>query len=81
MNQSISDRKRAEDELKEAKADIDKLEKQLATVRKQLQEETLLRVDLENRIQSLREDVQFKQQVHEKELEEENNTNRDWPMS
>jgi chromosome segregation ATPase len=81
LNQSISDRKRAEDELKEAKADIDKLEKQLATVRKQLQEETLLRVDLENRIQSLREDVQFKQQVHEKELEEENNTNRDWPMS
>ncbi len=70
LNQSISERKRAEDELKEAKADIDKLEKQLATVRKQLQEETLLRVDLENRIQSLREDVQFKQQVHEKELEE-----------
>jgi len=70
LNQSISERKRAEDDLKEAKADIDNLEKQLATARKQLQEETLLRVDLENRIQSLKEDVQFKQQVHEKELEE-----------
>jgi lamin B len=70
LNQSIADRKRAEDDLKEAKSDVDNMEKQLATVRKQLQEETLLRVDLENRIQSLKEDIQFKQQIHEKELEE-----------
>ena len=46
------------------------MEKQLATVRKQLQEETLLRVDLENRLQSLSEDLQFREQVHQKEMEE-----------
>ena len=70
LNQSIADRKRAEDDLKEAKQDIDNMEKQLATVRKQLQEETLLRVDLENRLQSLSEDLQFREQVHQKEMEE-----------
>ena len=70
LNQAIADRKRTEDDLKEAKADIDNLEKQLGAARRQLQEETLLRVDLENRLQSLTEDIQFKEQVHQKELEE-----------
>lgn len=70
LNQAIADRKRTEDDLKEAKGDVDNLEKQLATARRQLQEETLARVDLENRLQSLSEDVQFKEQVHQKELEE-----------
>ena len=41
------------------------LERQLATLRKQLEEETLLRVDLENRIQSLKEELAFKSQVYE----------------
>lgn len=70
LNQTNADKKRVEDDLKNANAEQDNLAKQLATVRKQLQEETLLRVDVENRLQSIKEDFQFKEQVHQKELEE-----------
>ena len=41
------------------------LEKQLAGLKKQLEDETLLRVDLENRVQSLKEELNFKAQVYE----------------
>lgn len=41
------------------------LTKSLAAARKQLEEETIMRVDLENRIQSLREELAFNNQVHE----------------
>lgn len=47
------------------KADLTKLENQLATAKKQLEEETLLRVDLENRVKTLKEDLHFKSQVYE----------------
>ena len=50
---------------KSLRAEIAALEKQLATAKKQLEEETLLRVDLENRVQSLKEDLHFKSQVYE----------------
>jgi len=36
------------------KADLSDLERQLASARKQLEEETLAKVDLENRVQSLK---------------------------
>lgn len=41
------------------------LRKQLESARKQLEEETLLRVDIENRMQSLREELQFNKQIYE----------------
>ncbi len=41
-------------------------EKQLQKIKKQLEEETLARVDLENKNQSLKEDLQFKSQLYEK---------------
>ena len=41
------------------------MEKQLATAKKQLEDETVARVDLENRLQSLKEELAFKDQVHE----------------
>ena len=44
---------------------ITALEKQLAELKKQLEDETLLRVDLENRVQSLKEELSFKIQLHE----------------
>ena len=47
------------------RGEVATLERQLAALRKQLEEETLLRVDLENRIQSLKEELAFKSQVHE----------------
>lgn len=47
-----------------------RLKKQLETLRKNLEEETLARVDLENTVQSLREELTFKDQVHQQELTE-----------
>jgi lamin B len=46
------------------------LEKCLAKVRKQLEEETLLRVDLENKNMTLKEELNFKLQVYEKETDQ-----------
>lgn len=42
----------------------------METLRKNLEEETLARVDLENTVQSLREELTFKDQVHNQELTE-----------
>ena len=47
------------------KLELMNLEKQLGTAKKQLEEETITRVDLENRVQSLKEELAFKNQVHE----------------
>ncbi|XP_023241225.1 putative leucine-rich repeat-containing protein DDB_G0290503 [Centruroides sculpturatus] len=66
LNQAVAERKRMEEGLKEAEADRDKLNKQLAAAKTQLEEETLMRVDLENRVQSLKEELNFKESVHEK---------------
>ena len=51
--------------LQRLRGEVASLERQLAALRKQLEEETLLRVDLENRIQSLKEELAFKSQVYE----------------
>ncbi|GFO46387.1 lamin [Plakobranchus ocellatus] len=59
-----------EKENQNLKNELAKLENQLATARKQLEDETLLRVDLENRVKTLKEDLHFKSQVYEQELEE-----------
>ncbi|XP_033749479.1 lamin Dm0-like [Pecten maximus] len=63
-------RKQLEKECNKLRSDLAALERQLATAKKQLEDETLLRVDLQNRIQSLKEDLSFKTQVYEQELNE-----------
>lgn len=45
------------------------LERQLAHAKKQLEDETLLRVDLQNRLQSTKEDLQFKTQMFEQVID------------
>lgn len=45
--------------LQQAKADVADLERQLASARKQLEEETLAKVELENRVQSLKVSEHF----------------------
>lgn len=42
-----------------------RLERQLADTKKQLEAETLTRVDVENRLQSMKEELAFKSQIHE----------------
>jgi len=46
------------------------LDKQVTALKRQLESETLLRVDLENKNKTLREELQFNQQVHETAIEE-----------
>lgn len=70
LNQAQAERKKAQDELKEVQGDNARLIRQLGETKGQLEGETLMRVDLENRIQSLTEDIQFKEQVFKQELTE-----------
>ncbi|CAD6999972.1 unnamed protein product [Ceratitis capitata] len=69
-NAANADRKKAVDELNEALKEIERLRKQLEEARKLLEDETLARVDLENNIQSLREELTFKDQIHVQEMNE-----------
>uniref|UniRef100_A0A0B7AB85 LTD domain-containing protein n=1 Tax=Arion vulgaris TaxID=1028688 RepID=A0A0B7AB85_9EUPU len=59
-----------EKENQHLKNELTRLENLLAASKKQLEDETLLRVDLENRVKTLKEDLHFKSQVYEQELEE-----------
>nr|AME17877.1 lamin [Eoperipatus sp. LH-2012] len=70
LNLALNDRKKFEDENRDLRNENEQLKKQLLLAKKQLEEETLLRVDLENRVQSLREELAFKSQIHEEELKE-----------
>ncbi|XP_076443906.1 lamin-B1.S-like [Babylonia areolata] len=70
LNDADAPRKRLEKENAALRAEIAALKKQVAELKKKLEEETLLRVDLENRLQSLKEELNFVKQVHQQELEE-----------
>lgn len=69
-NSACSEKKKLQEELREADKEAAKLRKSFDTMRKDLEHETLIRVDLENNIQSLREELTFKEQVHSQELTE-----------
>ncbi|KAJ8262753.1 hypothetical protein COCON_G00152100 [Conger conger] len=65
---ALSEQRGLEGGLSDLKAHILELETSLASLRKQLGEETLLRVDLENRCQSLAEELQFRKNMFEEEI-------------
>ena len=52
--------------LKSIRCNFAELERQFNKLKKQLEEETLLRVDLENKNQTLKEDLQFKSTLYDK---------------
>jgi lamin B len=56
--------------LEDLKDQIAQLEASLAAAKKQLADETLLKVDLENRCQSLTEDLEFRKNMYEEEINE-----------
>lgn len=62
-NQAQADAKKAIGDLKDLEKERDKLRKTVEQLRKQLEEESLARVDVENNNQSLREELSFKDQV------------------
>jgi len=57
-------------ELTQLRPHATELEKQLNKLKKQLEDETLLRVDLENKNTSLKEDLHFKSQIYDKETDQ-----------
>lgn len=69
-NTACSERKKLQEELRESNTELIKMKKSFETMRKDLEHETLIRVDLENNLQSLREELTFKEQVHSQELAE-----------
>lgn len=65
-----NDLNRKTEELRELKPQCIELENHLARLRKQLEDETLARVDLENKNSTLKEDLHFKTQIYDKEQEQ-----------
>lgn len=63
----LSDQAHQAEELNKLRPHVVDLDKQIAKMKKQLEEETLLRVDLENKNQTLKEDLAFKSQLYAKE--------------
>ncbi|XP_064122828.1 lamin Dm0-like isoform X3 [Macrobrachium nipponense] len=70
LNASEAEKKKLIAELRDLRDEVARLGRQLSEAKAQLESETLMRVDLENRCQSLREELQFKQQVYEQEITE-----------
>ncbi|XP_064618743.1 lamin Dm0-like isoform X2 [Lineus longissimus] len=63
-------RQNLENENKKLRAENTTLDKQLGVSKKELENETLMRVDLENRVQSLNETLKFNESLHQQQLNE-----------
>uniref|UniRef100_A0A2P2I5Z1 Lamin Dm0-like n=1 Tax=Hirondellea gigas TaxID=1518452 RepID=A0A2P2I5Z1_9CRUS len=70
LSQCDSERRKLHAELKDLRARVGDLTRQLAEAKKQLEGEVLMRVDLENRCQGLKEELSFKIQIHEQQMSE-----------
>ncbi|XP_073532777.1 lamin-B1 [Phyllobates terribilis] len=64
------EKKALEQEVESLQAEIGQFEAALAKLKSQLGEETLLKVDLENRCQSLNEELEFRKSIYEEEIKE-----------
>nr|XP_033784876.1 lamin-B1 isoform X2 [Geotrypetes seraphini] len=67
---ALSEAKTLEGDLEDLRDQFGQLEAALAAARKQLAEETLIKVDLENRYQSLAEELDFRKNIYEEEIKE-----------
>ncbi|XP_042833617.1 lamin-B2 isoform X2 [Panthera tigris] len=67
---ALSDKRGLESNVAELRAQLAKAEDGHAVAKKQLEKETLMRVDLENRCQSLQEELDFRKNVFEEEVRE-----------
>lgn len=69
-NQAIQDKRKLADENKQLEKELNKLNNLLSQKEKALENEILSRVELENSYQTLREEIAFKEQVHQQQLSE-----------
>ncbi|XP_020790006.1 lamin-A-like isoform X3 [Boleophthalmus pectinirostris] len=67
---ALGEKRTLEVENRDLKAQVAKLDTSLEEARKQLQDEMLRRVDGENRIQTLKEELEFQKNIHTEELRE-----------
>ncbi|XP_016896430.1 lamin-A-like isoform X2 [Cynoglossus semilaevis] len=70
LSTALGEKRNLEVENRDLKAQIAKLNTSLEDARKQLQDEMLRRVDGENRIQTLKEELDFQKNLHSEELRE-----------
>ncbi|KAA8586204.1 hypothetical protein FQN60_007773 [Etheostoma spectabile] len=70
LTTALGEKRNLEVENRDLKAQNAKLETSLADAKKQLQDEMLRRVDGENRIQTLKEELEFSRNLHSEELRE-----------
>ncbi|KAM4631354.1 lamin-A-like [Polymixia lowei] len=70
LTTALGQKRNLEVEVRDLKAQVAKLETSLSDARKQLQDEMLRRVDGENRIQTLREELDFQKNLYSEELRE-----------
>ncbi|KAM9735274.1 lamin-B1 [Menidia menidia] len=70
LSTALSEKKALEAALAELQEQLLELDTGLAQAKKHLADETLRRVDLENRCQSLTEDMEFRKTMHEEEVKE-----------
>ncbi|KAM6899223.1 lamin-A-like [Xenentodon cancila] len=70
LTTALGEKRNLEVENRDLKAQVVKLDTSLGDARKQLQVEMLRRVDGENRIQTLKEELEFQKNLHSEELRE-----------
>ncbi|MCJ8742587.1 hypothetical protein PDJAM_G00083730 [Pangasius djambal] len=70
LSTAYSEKKALEAMLADLQAQIQELETALVSAKKQLGDETLLRVDVENRCQSLAEELEFRKNMFEEEIKD-----------
>ncbi|XP_029928131.1 lamin [Myripristis murdjan] len=70
LTTALGEKRTLEAEVKDLKAQLAKLEANLADAKRQLQDEMLRRVDAENRLQTLKEELEFQKNIYNEELRE-----------
>ncbi|KAJ8273599.1 hypothetical protein GJAV_G00103450 [Gymnothorax javanicus] len=70
LTTALGEKRNLEVEVRDLKAQLAKLEGGLADAKKQLQDEMLRRVDAENRLQTLKEEMEFQKNIYAEELRE-----------
>uniref|UniRef100_A0A3P8PE46 Lamin A n=1 Tax=Astatotilapia calliptera TaxID=8154 RepID=A0A3P8PE46_ASTCA len=68
LSTALGEKRTLEAEVKDLKAQLAKLEVNLADAKRQLQDEMLRRVDAENRLQTLKEELEFQKNIYNEEL-------------
>ncbi|KAJ1084892.1 hypothetical protein NDU88_005032 [Pleurodeles waltl] len=70
LNTALNEKRTLEGDVADLQAQLAKVEDALAVAKKQLEKETLMRVDFENRCQSLQEELDFQKNVYAEESRE-----------